>query len=83
MANNNLKNKIKEFDWNVIELDGHNIDELVKAFDKKFINKKPKAVIANTIKGKGIPFIENNNSWHHAVLTQKQYDLAIKELYEN
>ena len=40
----------------------------------------PKILIANTIKGKGFKFSENNNSWHHAILTNKQYEEALKEL---
>ena len=40
-------------------------------------------IIANTIKGKGFSFSENNNLWHHAVLTQSQYDIAIEELNKN
>ena len=41
---------------------------------------KPKAIIANTIKGKGLSFMENNNAYHHAVLTKKLYDQALEEL---
>tara|TARA_Y100000590_G_scaffold444423_1_gene575148 strand:- start:2468 stop:3310 length:843 start_codon:yes stop_codon:yes gene_type:complete len=80
IQNNNLYEKIKNFDWNTIEVDGHDINQLISAFSKKFNNEKPKAVIANTIKGKGISFIENDNNWHHSILTQKNYDEAIKEL---
>ena len=44
---------------------------------------KPKAVIANTIKGKGFSFSENNNDWHHSILTKKLYDKALEELELN
>jgi|TARA_B100001964_G_scaffold245519_1_gene333069 transketolase len=79
----NLAKKWKSFGWNVIEIDGHNIDEIYEALKKDFGNSYPKVLIAKTIKGKGFKFSENNNNWHHAVLTQKQYDEAIKELNEN
>ena len=49
-------------------------------FTKKNSTNKPKAIIANTIKGKGFSFSENNNDWHHAVLTKKLYEQAKKEL---
>ena len=42
--------------------------------------KKPKAIIANTIKGKGFSFSENNNDWHHSILSKSFYEKAIKEL---
>ena len=50
---------------------------------KKFVkskSKKPSITICHTVKGKGFKFAENNNNWHHAVLTQKQYEEALKEL---
>ena len=50
-------------------------------FEKK--SEKPKLLIANTIKGKGISFSENNNDWHHAVLTKNLYEKALKELELN
>ena len=71
--------KWKGFGWNTIMCDGHNIKELLKVFNTKKSNK-PTAIIAKTIKGKGVSFMENNNDWHHGRLTQKLYDEAIKEL---
>ena len=47
------------------------------------MNQKPTVVIANTIKGNGFSFSENNNSWHHAVMTTTQYQEALKELEDN
>ena len=61
-------------------LDGHNIDSLYKFFKEEKNTKQPKAIIANTIKGKGFSFSENNNDWHHAVLTKKLYEQALEEL---
>ena len=80
MDSENLADKIKSFGWNVIECDGHNIEELYNAFTANFSNDRPKAVIADTVKGKGFSFSENKNEWHHAVLTQNQYELALQEL---
>jgi len=76
----NLKDKWSSFGWHTTELDGHNIDELCDFFEKSKTINKPKAVIANTIKGKGFAFSENNNDWHHSVLSKSFYDKAIKEL---
>ena len=76
----NLSNKWLSFGWNVIEVNGHDINELLDAFNKKFENTQPKLIIANTVKGKGFSFSEDNNEWHHRILTQKTYDEAIEEL---
>ena len=77
---NNLKDKWSSFGWHTVEIDGHNIENIFKFFnDSKEINK-PKAIIANTIKGKGFSFSENNNEWHHSVLSKSFYEKAIKEL---
>ena len=59
----------------VIKVDGHNIEQLLKA--EKTI--QPKLVLANTIKGKGFSFSEDNNDYHK-IMSKKQYDLALKEL---
>ena len=76
----NLKDKWTSFGWNTVEVEGHNVQELYNCFkDDEKINK-PKAIIANTIKGKGFSFSENNNDWHHSVLTKSFYEKAIKEL---
>ena len=75
-----LSSKFKNFDWDVYDIDGHNIDQLVNALEAKHKNYKPKMIIANTIKGKGISFMENNNEWHHNILTEAKYKLALDEL---
>jgi len=74
-----LKNKWEGFGWKTLTCDGHNINELLKAF-KKNKTKKPTAIIAKTIKGKGVSFMEKNNDWHHNRLTQKLYNDAILKL---
>lgn len=81
LSNNNLCNKWQAFGWNAIETDGHNIASLIEIFESKNSHeKKPTAIIANTIKGKGITFMENNNDWHHKILSQEQFDKAMNEL---
>ena len=80
MSLGNLGEKWKSFGWEVKELDGHNLYDLKDYFDDNKNNKKPKALIANTIKGKGFSFSENNNAWHHSVMTKSIYEQGIKEL---
>jgi transketolase len=74
-----LVEKFTAFGFNSIEIDGHNHDSILEAFNRKD-KIKPNAIIANTIKGKGISFMENNVIWHHGVLNQDQFDSAIIEL---
>ena len=81
MNTNSLINKWSSFNWHVIEVDGHNTNELINAF--KYISNKPKLVLAKTVKGKGFKFSENNNDWHHKILTKNQYEIAIEELNES
>ena len=76
-----LKKKWISFCWETIELEGHNLNELSNYFSKSDEIKKPKAIIANTIKGKGFSFSENDNSWHHGILTKSIYEKALSELY--
>lgn len=66
--------------WNVVVVDGHNHKELKDAFAQTFGNGTPKCIIANTIKGKGVSFMENDNNWHHANMNEKQYKQAVEEL---
>ncbi|XFA99095.1 transketolase [Candidatus Izemoplasma sp. B36] len=75
----NLKNAFLGFDWNVIESDGHSIEELINAFSNN-ISGKPKVIIANTIKGCGVSFMENSKDWHHNVITDELFVQAKKDL---
>ena len=78
-----LDEKFKSFGFNVEFVNGNNIFELLEIFQKvPFTADKPSAIIANTIKGCGISFIENEISWHHKVPTDEEYKKAIKELDE-
>ena len=67
----NLKMKFDSFGWDVIEIDGHNHNEILNALT--YSSTKPICVIANTIKGKGIPLIENNPEWHHKFPNSEEY----------
>jgi transketolase len=75
-----LAGKFAAFGWNVCVIDGHDIEAVVAAFEQNFDRVAPKVIVANTVKGKGISFMENNNEWHHNRLTQANYYLALAEL---
>ena len=77
---NNIAEKIKAFGWEVKSVNGHDISELCTALDPSVKRSKPLAVVMDTIKGKGFSFSENDNSWHHAVVTQKVYEQGLSEL---
>jgi transketolase len=74
--------KWKSFGWNVIDIDGHNHDELRTAYLQALTSEKgPTVIVANTIKGKGISFMENNILWHYRYPHEgEEYDNALKEL---
>ena len=80
MKTENLREKWLSFGWNVKELNGHNINELLNFFTADKKEGIPNLIVANTIKGKGFSFSENNNNWHHAVMTKSLYEKAKKEL---
>lgn len=75
----NMSERFQSFGWHAIDVDGHNIEQLLTAFNTPTIGQ-PKAIIAHTTKGKGVDFMENDNSWHHNRLTKATYDLAIESL---
>jgi transketolase len=69
------------FGWNVISVDGHDVLQIIKAFEEaKQIKGKPTIIISNTIKGKGVSFMENSCSWHARVPNDKELEAAIKEI---
>ena len=76
----NLTDKWLSFGWDTHQIDGHNFQEIIDYFNNKKLNKKPKMLIANTIKGKGFTFSENNNIWHHSIITKKIYENALEEI---
>lgn len=79
MTYQNLMNKWSGFGWKSILCDGHNISALIDGIESEH-EGMPKAIIARTIKGYGVEFMENNNEWHHNRLSQKLYEEAIKNL---
>lgn len=76
----NFVNKMESFSWTVIEIDGHDFRSVLKGFEIAKKSKFPVLVLANTIKGKGVSFMENNPKWHNASLTKEEIELAKKEL---
>ncbi len=77
----NLVKKIKSFNWNCIDVkDGHSFKSLNKAFDRKYKNNKPTAIIVNTIKGKGVKEFENNPIWHARKLQGNEIKIGKKRL---
>ena len=75
----NLDVRFNAFGFNVTKIDGHNRQNIRQAIASKSTSK-PNAIIANTIKGKGVSFMENNPDWHHGSLSIEQYQQAISEL---
>lgn len=75
-----LNDKLESFGWNIKEVDGHNEDELEKAFIEAKKSTKPFAVIANTIKGKGVSYMENNALWHGKAPNDDELKIALEEL---
>ena len=81
LKNDNLKEKFKLFGFESIEINGHDHEQIKKALKRKR-STKPLCIIANTIKGKGVSFMENNILWHYRNPDEKQYKLAINEIEE-
>ena len=82
MPNGDLGRKFDAFGFEVIELDGHNMEEIVAALDKCRASKngKPKCLYAHTVKGKGVSFMENVCGWHGVAPNKEQYEQAMAEL---
>ena len=72
--------KFQAFGWNAIKIDGHNITQILSAFKKARQSKKPTAIIAKTIKGKGVSFLEDKNGWHGKPLKKEDLKRALDEL---
>lgn len=75
-----IAGKLQQFGWQVREVDGHDIEQIYEAFTNPMKVGYPLAVVAHTTKGKGFSFSENNNTWHHSIMTKEQYEQGIKEL---
>ena len=73
--------KWESFGWHVQEINGHNFIEMEEAFRKAALEKdRPSVIIANTIKGKGVSFMEDDNNWHYRIPNKEEVKLALKEL---
>lgn len=78
-----LVDKAKAFGFNTLEINGNDFDELRNAFENaKATKDKPTCIVAHTIKGKGVSFMENNYAWHGAAPNKEQYEQAMKDLKE-
>ena len=76
-----LKDKIKAFNYHVIELDGNDMQQVVNGLNEAYtIKDRPVVIISNTIKGKGVSFMENNPKWHSGALTDEEYNIAMQDL---
>ena len=80
MSLGNMAEKLKAFGWDAVDVDGNDVEALCKALDKDVKRDRPVALIMHTVKGKGLSFAENDNSWHHTVVTQKAYEEGLSEL---
>ena len=76
-----IDEKFKAFNFHVINIDGHNMDEIAAAFEEaKTVKGMPTAIVAKTTKGKGVSFMENLASWHGTAPNDEQYEIAMAEL---
>ena len=83
MALEPLTDKWKSFGWAVQEIDGHDFKEISNSFLNAKNQDKPSLIIAHTVKGKGVSFMEDNNNWHYRIPNQSEYEMAISELELN
>lgn len=75
-----LHAKWTSFGWDVLSCDGNNMAEVVKCLDADPVKGKPRVILASTVKGKGVSYMENDNSWHQAAPTEEQWEAARREL---
>lgn len=81
MNSNPIDEKFKAFNWNVITIDAHNYDEIRAAVESaKQCKGKPTIIIAKSVKGKGVSYMENQAKWHGAAPNKEEYDIAMAEL---
>ncbi len=81
MCVNPVGAKLAAFGWHVIEIDGHDFDQIDAAFNEaKATKNQPTAIVAKTIKGRGVSFMENQAGWHGVAPSDEQYELAVNEL---
>lgn len=75
-----FSDKWKSFGWDVVEVDGHDHDEIIRVLSTDSRSEKPRCVIAHTTKGKGVSFMENSVLWHYRSAQGAEFDAALKEL---
>ena len=81
MPSEPLDQKLEAFGWHVIKIDGHNFDEILAAFaEAKTVKGKPTMILAKTVKGKGVSFMEDNAGWHGKAPNDEEYEKAMAEL---
>ena len=81
MPIDSIKERWGAFGWDVIEMNGDSMEDIVKTFDAiDYTNKKPHLLISNTTKGKGVSFMEGIAKWHHGVLNEEQCKAAVAEI---
>ncbi len=81
MPSEPLDKKFEAFNWNVIKVDGHDVAAIAEALEKaKTLKGKPTAILAKTVKGKGVSFMENDAGWHGKAPNDEQYEKAKAEL---
>lgn len=74
-----LDEKLRAFNWEVIEIDGHDIQQIYSAFEQAKKADNPTIILANTVKGKGVSFMENNAGWHGKAPNDEEFECAMKE----
>ena len=81
MSSYPIDEKFKSFGFNILNIDGNNIEEIINAFESaKKTKDKPTCIIAKTIKGKGVSFMENKAEWHGKAPNEEEYIQAMREL---
>lgn len=76
-----IAEKWRDFGWHVQEIDGHDMGQILQAVENAQREKeRPSAIVAKTVKGKGVSFMIGDNSWHKRVYTDKEYEIAMREL---
>ncbi len=81
MPIDSVKERWTAFGWDVIEMNGDSMEDIVRTFDSiDYTNKKPHLLVSNTTKGKGVSFMEGIAKWHHGVLNEQQCQDAVKEI---
>lgn len=84
MPMGDVKAKFEAFGWNTIECDGHSVKELLAAYDKaEKVKNKPTIILAHTVKGKGVSFMEGKNGWHGKAIDDESFKIAMEELGRN